>query len=61
MLQAIVNGCIFDGESVREHKAVLIEGEHIVAVVDPEQVPADIGASTTLKAGRLSQGSLTCR
>ena len=34
MLQAIVNGCIFDGESVHEHKAVLIEGEHIVAVVD---------------------------
>ena len=56
MLQAIVNGCIFDGESVREHKAVLIEGEHIVAVVDPEQVPADIGASYDLEGGTLIPG-----
>ena len=56
MLQAIVNGCIFDGESVREHKAVLIEGEHIVAVVDPEQVPADIGASYDLEGGMLIPG-----
>ena len=56
MLQAIVNGCIFDGESVYEHKAVLIEGEHIVAVVDPEQVPADIGASYDLEGGTLIPG-----
>ena len=56
MLQAIVNGCIFDGESVQEHKAVLIEGEHIVAVVDPEQVPADIGASYDLEGGTLIPG-----
>ena len=56
MLQAIVNGCIFDGESVHEHKAVLIEGEHIVAVVDPEQVPADIGASYDLEGGMLIPG-----
>ena len=56
MLQAIVNGCIFDGESVHEHKAVLIEGEHIVAVVDPEQVPADIGASHDLEGGTLIPG-----
>ena len=56
MLQAIVNGCIFDGEAVQEHKAVLIEGEHIVAVVDPEQVPADIGASYDLEGGTLIPG-----
>ena len=56
MLQAIVNGCIFDGESVHEYKAVLIEGEHIVAVVDPEQVPADIGASYDLEGGMLIPG-----
>ena len=56
MLQAIVNGCIFDGESVHKHKAVLIEGEHIVAVVDPEQVPADIGASYDLEGGTLIPG-----
>ena len=56
MLQAIVNGCIFDGESVHEYKAVLIEGEHIVAVVDPEQVPADIGASYDLEGGTLIPG-----
>ena len=56
MLQAIVNGYIFDGESVHEHKAVLIEGEHIVAVVDPEQVPADIGASYDLEGGTLIPG-----
>jgi N-acetylglucosamine-6-phosphate deacetylase len=56
MLQAIVNGCIFDGESVHEHKAVLIEGEHIVALVDPEQVPADIGASYDLEGGTLIPG-----
>ena len=56
MLQAIVNGRIFDGESVHEHKAVLIEGEHIVAVVDPEQVPADIGAFYDLEGGTLIPG-----
>ena len=56
MLQAIVNGRIFDGESVHEHKAVLIEGEHIVAVVDPEQVPADIGTSYDLEGGTLIPG-----
>ena len=56
MLQAIVNGCIFDGESVHKYKAVLIEGEHIVAVVDPEQVPADIGASYDLEGGTLIPG-----
>jgi N-acetylglucosamine-6-phosphate deacetylase len=56
MLQAIVNGCIFDGESVHEHKAVLIEGEHIVAVVDPEQIPADIDASYDLEGGMLVPG-----
>jgi N-acetylglucosamine-6-phosphate deacetylase len=56
MLQAIVNGCIFDGESVHEHKAVLIEDEHIVALVDPEQVPADIGVSYDLEGGTLIPG-----
>ena len=56
MLQAIVNGRIFDGEFVHEHKAVLIEGEYIVGLVDPEQVPADIGACYDLAGGTLIPG-----
>ena len=40
MLQAIVNGRIFDGESVHEQKAVLIEDDHIAALVDTEQIPS---------------------
>ena len=56
MLQAIVNGRIFDGESVHEQKAVLIEDKHIVALVDAEQIPADIGVSYDLEGGTLIPG-----
>ena len=56
MLQAIVNGRIFDGESVHEQKAVLIEDDHIAALVDTEQIPADIGMSYDLEGGTLIPG-----
>ena len=56
MLQAIVNGCIFDGESVHEQKAVLIEDDHIAALVDTEQIPTDIGMSYDLEGGTLIPG-----
>ena len=56
MLQAIVNGRIFDGETVHEHKAVLIEDDHIAALVDSEQIPADIGMSYDLEGGTLIPG-----
>jgi N-acetylglucosamine-6-phosphate deacetylase len=56
MLQAIVNGRIFDGESVHEQKAVLIEDDHIAALVDTEQIPTDIGMSYDLEGGTLIPG-----
>ncbi len=55
-VQAIVNGTIFDGESLHEHKAVLIEGEYVVALVDSGQVPADIDESYDLEGGMLIPG-----
>jgi N-acetylglucosamine-6-phosphate deacetylase len=56
MLQAITNGRIFDGESVHEHKALLFEGQHIVALVDHGDMPDDIGTCYDLAGGTLVPG-----
>lgn len=56
MLQAIVNGQVFDGESLRAGQAVLIEGGRIVAVVEQDQIPARIDAVYDLEGGTLTPG-----
>ncbi|HEY6132121.1 MAG TPA: N-acetylglucosamine-6-phosphate deacetylase, partial [Halioglobus sp.] len=55
MLQAIVNGRIFDGEILLHQQAVLIEDQRVVSVVDQENVPA--GAQVfDLQGGTLVPG-----
>lgn len=56
MIQAIVNGQVFDGDSLRQHQAVLIEGGRIVSVVDQGQVPAEISDVYDLQGGTLVSG-----
>ena len=56
MLQAIVNGHVFDGESLHKHKAVLIEDEFIVAMVDHADIPAAVGGTYDLQGGTLIPG-----
>tara|TARA_R110002072_G_scaffold2011_8_gene16990 strand:+ start:978 stop:2117 length:1140 start_codon:yes stop_codon:yes gene_type:complete len=56
MLQAIINGQVFDGESLRAGQAVLIEGGRIVAVVDQDQMPTGIDAVYDLEGGTLTPG-----
>ena len=41
-IQAITNGKIFDGESARDGRALLLEGDRISALVDREDVPAGV-------------------
>ncbi len=56
MIQAIVNGQIFDGGSLRTHQAVLIRDGRIVDVVAHDQVPADVGEVYDLEGGILTPG-----
>jgi N-acetylglucosamine-6-phosphate deacetylase len=56
MLQAIINGQIFDGESLLEHQAVVIEHEKIIAVVDRDQIPAEVKEVFDLEGGILTPG-----
>jgi N-acetylglucosamine-6-phosphate deacetylase len=56
MLRAIVNGQVFDGESLQHDKAVLIRDARILAVVDRAQVPADITDVYDLRGGTLVPG-----
>jgi N-acetylglucosamine-6-phosphate deacetylase len=56
MLHAIVNGQVFDGETLRAHQAVLIEGERIVDVIDRDQVPAAVDEVYDLEGGILTPG-----
>ena len=56
MVQAIVNGQIFDGESLLPHKAVLVEGERIISVFDQSQMPAQVDAVYDLQGGTLVPG-----
>ncbi len=56
MIQAIVNGQVFDGESLRQGLAVLIEDTRILSVVDAAQIPSDISAVYDLQGGTLVPG-----
>ena len=42
MIQAIINGPIFDGDSLRQHRAVLLEDGKILSVVESNQVPPEV-------------------
>ncbi len=56
MIQAIVNGQVFDGESLRQSQAVLIEEGRILAVVDRAQIPLNIIDFYDLQGGTLVPG-----
>jgi N-acetylglucosamine-6-phosphate deacetylase len=42
MIQAIINGPIFDGDSLRQHHAVLLDDGKILSVVESNQVPPGV-------------------
>ena len=42
MIQAIINGPIFDGDSLRQHHAVLLDDGKILSVVESNQVPPEV-------------------
>ncbi len=56
MLQAIVNGQVFDGATLRAHRCVLIEGERILDVVDQGEMPAAVTDAYDLEGGTLLPG-----
>lgn len=56
MIQAIVNGQVFDGELLRQGLAVLIEDARILSVLDATQMPPDISAVYDLQGGTLVPG-----
>ncbi|CAA0118512.1 N-acetylglucosamine-6-phosphate deacetylase [Halioglobus japonicus] len=56
MLQAIVNGQVFDGASLHTDKAVLIDGTRILALLDPGQLPDGVAATYDLEGGILLPG-----
>ncbi len=56
MIQAIVNGQVFDGELLRQGLAVLIEDARILSVLDATQMPPEISAVYDLQGGTLVPG-----
>ena len=56
MIQAIINGQVFDGESLRQGQAVLIQDTRIHSVVETAQLPSDIRAVYDLQGGTLVPG-----
>ncbi|MCB1706821.1 MAG: N-acetylglucosamine-6-phosphate deacetylase [Halioglobus sp.] len=56
MVQAIVNGKVFDGEQLRSQQVVLVEGGRIVAVVEEEQLPSGVDELYDLEGGTLVPG-----
>jgi len=56
MIQAIINGQVFDGESLRQGVAVLIRDTRIHSVVETAQLPSDISAVYDLQGGTLVPG-----
>jgi N-acetylglucosamine-6-phosphate deacetylase len=56
MNQAITNGQVFDGESLRQGLAVLIRGTRIHSVVETAQLPSDISTVYDLQGGILVPG-----
>jgi N-acetylglucosamine-6-phosphate deacetylase len=56
MLQAIVNGQIFDGVSLLADKAVLVEGGRVHSLVDVGQLPSNVADIYDLQGGILTPG-----
>ncbi len=56
MIQAIVNGQVFDGESLRQNQSVLIKEGRILALVEHAQIPADVTDTYDLQGGTLVPG-----
>ncbi len=56
VIQAIINGQVFDGESLRQGLAVLIRDTRIHSVVETAQLPSDISAVYDLQGGTLVPG-----
>jgi N-acetylglucosamine-6-phosphate deacetylase len=56
MIQAIINGQVFDGDSVRKDLAVLIEDTRILALVDATELPRDVSEVYDLRGGTLVPG-----
>jgi len=56
MIQAIVNGQVFDGDSLHQSKAVLIEDTRILGVLDTTKIPSDILEVYDLQGGTLVPG-----
>lgn len=56
MIQAIVNGQVFDGELLRQGLAVLIEDTRILSVLDATQMPPEISAVYDLQGCILMPG-----
>jgi N-acetylglucosamine-6-phosphate deacetylase len=56
MLQAIINGQVFDGETLCKNRVVLVEGARIVGVLAQPQMPAGIADVYDLQGGTLVPG-----
>jgi len=56
VIHAIINGQVFDGESLRQGLAVLIRDTRIHSVVETAQLPSDISAVYELQGGTLVPG-----
>jgi N-acetylglucosamine-6-phosphate deacetylase len=56
MIQAIINGQVFNGESLLQGKAVLLEDSHILALVDATHTPTDVTDVYDLQGGTLVPG-----
>ena len=56
MIQAIVNGQVFDGESLQQGLAVLIQDTRIHSVVDARELPPQVSDTYDLRGGILVPG-----
>jgi N-acetylglucosamine-6-phosphate deacetylase len=56
MIQAIVNGQIFDGECLLQHHTVLLEGDRILSVLEDTELPAEVAQVYDLEGGTLVPG-----
>ncbi len=56
IIQAIVNGVIFNGECAMQGKAVLLSGDRVLEVVSESEIPADIQERFDLQGGTLVPG-----
>jgi N-acetylglucosamine-6-phosphate deacetylase len=56
MIQAIVNGQVFDGESLRQGLAVILRGTRIFGIVDAKHLPPEVSEVYDLHGGTLVPG-----